>query len=1004
MPLRILASPPGAAVPHHGVATWPSHGQAGIVVLLAGPGAGKTAYARALVEASGAPTTWVSCAPGSGEDLWRWLDLPASATPATVVAALGQRLRPGSAIVFERLDLLEDEGAIALLARWLKDADAGVRTIITSRLPPPFPIMGDVARGRIQLVGAADLWLTPDEASELLAGVGANPDLVAALEGWPLGLAALRRIGSRPDATPLIEALVGDELVAALPPRWLAAARALAPYPLVSAALASHVLAGEDGTMLGALASWGILREGEGGFRWHPLVRKTASIGAHRLTSDLGEWLAEHEPALAIPFFLERESYGRAARLMRRQGLQFQPDQMTPALASVPPDLAEPEIDLLRATLLRSQGAFVDAGMLLDRALKAFLTSDAPGPGAFAVHVERMMLCIEHRDGPGLLEAERLATPLAPLAEPFDQGRFLLLRGSRLLGEERSDEAILGYEQILDLPRLGAPAVARLQQAAALNLGTILMMRGDLESAERQLHRGLAMEPAPHLGLKGLLGANAALVATLLGAHDKASAALDRLDGAPCEDEDPHRAALFHVVLGTALMNMGRRERAEAHAREALQILTAANRETCVEAGSAMICLGHCHLQAGELEVALRCFDRALEVLGQRARFRAEALLGKALACVAGGRHLAALEALGEAEEAIGTLPAPYQATEIVLARAAAHDLAGDKARAGRALDAALARVRTGNYDYLLLAQRAIAPAIWRLIQEFGHQDIVNRVTALFPEAVRGLRPCTIERPAPLAFHCLGGFEVAVAGRPVRHWKRRKSKLLLAFLLLNPRGLRRDELLERLFEDLPHEEASGQFDNVVYATRSLLEPERSAGVPSTALLIRDGRYVLNAPEGVVDLHEFERAYHSAKQALASGDAPLAALQLECAMGLYKGSLFADPFLAEWFELERQQLRNQAFEVYTAYAELMVAQGGYERAHGALDRWLALEPANEDAHRLKMLVFGLQGDKQRLRTQYELCERVLTRELATAPDRETVAMLERFQDPPPFRRP
>jgi DNA-binding SARP family transcriptional activator len=130
-----------------------------------------------------------------------------------------------------------------------------------------------------------------------------------------------------------------------------------------------------------------------------------------------------------------------------------------------------------------------------------------------------------------------------------------------------------------------------------------------------------------------------------------------------------------------------------------------------------------------------------------------------------------------------------------------------------------------------------------------------------------------------------------------------------------------------------------------------------------------------------DVGEFE-------QLLKGGDPE----RLARAAALYRGELLdgissTSCAFEAWLSAERQRLRMQAMR---AVASLLDA-GGRERMDIAIAlalRILAIDPLQEDVHRILMRCYAQQGRRADALRQYHLCRTVLWKEVRAAPDEET----------------
>jgi tetratricopeptide (TPR) repeat protein len=171
-------------------------------------------------------------------------------------------------------------------------------------------------------------------------------------------------------------------------------------------------------------------------------------------------------------------------------------------------------------------------------------------------------------------------------------------------------------------------------------------------------------------------------------------------------------------------------------------------------------------------------------------------------------------------------------------------------------------------------------------------------------------------------------------------------------------------------------------------------------VPESAI-VRDGTTLaLDRARAQVDVAELEAG--------ASEDTPRA---LEAVVDLYEGPLLHgftldEPAFDDWLRVERARVHDVALRAFERLAELLEAAGERERALGALQRLLRVDPAREDVHRRVMRLHAAAGRRAEGLRQYAACIEALKRELDVEPDEETrrLAAALRQEDAPAAPRP
>jgi TolB-like protein/Tfp pilus assembly protein PilF len=239
-----------------------------------------------------------------------------------------------------------------------------------------------------------------------------------------------------------------------------------------------------------------------------------------------------------------------------------------------------------------------------------------------------------------------------------------------------------------------------------------------------------------------------------------------------------------------------------------------------------------------------------------------------------------------------------------------------------------------------------------------------------------------------LIIRLLGGFEASLGRGPPVEFPTRKAQALLAYLAVRPgRACSRDAIAELLWGARADEQARGSL------RRTLSDLRKSVPLPDPAWLVSDGDMLALDPDRVeVDAARFER--------LAANGSPET---LEQAAELYQAELLAGFGLREqafedWLRTERARLRALALQTLTKLIAHHAATGALDRAVQIADRLLAIDPANEPAHRALMSLYARQGRRGEALRQYRTCCDVLMRELGVGPDTATEALYRDLQQP------
>jgi adenylate cyclase len=209
----------------------------------------------------------------------------------------------------------------------------------------------------------------------------------------------------------------------------------------------------------------------------------------------------------------------------------------------------------------------------------------------------------------------------------------------------------------------------------------------------------------------------------------------------------------------------------------------------------------------------------------------------------------------------------------------------------------------------------------------------------------------------------------------------KKNRALLVVLALSPRlSASRERLASLLWGDRDDEHARSSL-------RQSLAVLRKELVETDALVISDETISLVPERTQVDALEFVDLV----KASDSGT-------LQRATELYQGDLLTgltipDPGFDDWLCRERQRLRDLIEEALTKLLALSMAAGQQACAVATAQRLLALDPLCEEACRALMQIHAGQAQTIQALRLYETLRDRLNRELAVAPEPETVELYE-----------
>jgi adenylate cyclase len=225
-----------------------------------------------------------------------------------------------------------------------------------------------------------------------------------------------------------------------------------------------------------------------------------------------------------------------------------------------------------------------------------------------------------------------------------------------------------------------------------------------------------------------------------------------------------------------------------------------------------------------------------------------------------------------------------------------------------------------------------------------------------------------------LRFRVLGPFEARAADGGAIDFGHRKVRALIGYLAIERnRPQTREQLASLLWARTGDERARHNLRQAISKIRGLC-PEL---IESTGDAV-----TLQAAACDIDAIEFLDLARSKD----AGD-------LQRALDLYRGDLLegyspGEQEYQDWLQLTRGRLRKMACDAASRLAALLSDDGRDTEAIDALNGLLAIDPANEAAHRQLMRLLAKTGRRSEALRQYQECVAAMARELDAEPGAET----------------
>jgi DNA-binding SARP family transcriptional activator len=243
--------------------------------------------------------------------------------------------------------------------------------------------------------------------------------------------------------------------------------------------------------------------------------------------------------------------------------------------------------------------------------------------------------------------------------------------------------------------------------------------------------------------------------------------------------------------------------------------------------------------------------------------------------------------------------------------------------------------------------------AVWLTIAPLGADAsrIVVQLRAADPKDRRRRTKPHWTRGPQLHLVALGRTRVESREGPIGGaWLEQRPGQVFKYLICNRhRVVTVEELATSIWPDSGRS-ALGSVRHYVHELRDRLEPDRRKRRPSSFIVARQGGYTLDRNKVVIDIDEFERGAKAGLAAFRRGDLEVAAAELDAALSLYGGDLFAEDPYDVWALQERDRLRELAASALRVLAGLEQGSGDHDAAHDHLSRLAQLEPYDLESQR------------------------------------------------------
>ncbi|MDF2650294.1 MAG: DNA-binding transcriptional activator of the family, partial [Paenibacillus sp.] len=238
-----------------------------------------------------------------------------------------------------------------------------------------------------------------------------------------------------------------------------------------------------------------------------------------------------------------------------------------------------------------------------------------------------------------------------------------------------------------------------------------------------------------------------------------------------------------------------------------------------------------------------------------------------------------------------------------------------------------------------------------------------------------------------------GVFNFILEGQELQkiHWKRKKTKELALYLLLQQGySATREQIAEALYPDQEPDKMANQLYVAAHQLKSVISDY--FGVDG-GVVIKDG--IVRLKDGLigeVDVEQYQALVRVGDQ-LWLQDRGLADRMYEKAALLYD-DIVVDVQYVDWLERFRERLLKKQCELLQRLGRYAVDNGQYDRAEAFYRQWINLTPLTEEAYQELLRVYQSQGKRSEAEFLYKQLELQLQKEIGVVPLSETRDIIRR----------
>ncbi|MFN8576195.1 MAG: tetratricopeptide repeat protein [Candidatus Sericytochromatia bacterium] len=250
-----------------------------------------------------------------------------------------------------------------------------------------------------------------------------------------------------------------------------------------------------------------------------------------------------------------------------------------------------------------------------------------------------------------------------------------------------------------------------------------------------------------------------------------------------------------------------------------------------------------------------------------------------------------------------------------------------------------------------------------------------------------------VTKPSKIKFYCFGEFKTVIEDKVIsnKDWSGFKTKMALAYLLHNPKGVTKEQLANFLYPDT---DITRTAINVIL-TRLRKALEADDNQDSKYIIFNEGKYFFNFGTSYwLDTEEFNYLY---KELSDTKDEDKKLSILKKLVELYQGD-FLNEFSSElWCQIEKQVYRRKIDHVFEQLFNILYKKADYQEIITYSEKDLAIDLCNEKAFQRKIKALIAMNKNDEALKHYKIMKNVLKSQLGMEPNQESYLLYQKIRD-------